>query len=109
MPGQSLLPGPYPWSEFSSFQTTAGFFHGPLQRALESSDADGPGVPYPVENPAQDEPVLMGIMAEILTEEFRLENIKIPFLEFPALSPNDTVKINEFWGTLERSVKGIEG
>jgi predicted secreted protein len=64
--------------------------------------------PNPVEKPALDEPALMGIMAEILTEELESENINIPFLEFPALSPSDTDKVKSFWEELEKTVQGRE-
>jgi hypothetical protein len=47
----------------------------------------------------------MGIMAEILSEELAKENIKVPFLEFPALSPQDSVKRNKFWEDLRKTIE----
>jgi predicted secreted protein len=61
--------------------------------------------PNPVEKPELDEPVLMGIMAEILTEELKLENVKVPFMEIPALSSSDTDKVRNFWEELEKAVQ----
>jgi len=61
--------------------------------------------PNPVDNPSPDDPVLMGIMAEILSEELAQENIKVPFLEFPALSPQDSVKRKKFWEDLRKTVE----
>ena len=40
--------------------------------------------PNPVENPAPDEPVLAGIMTEIISEELAKDNIKVPFQKFLA-------------------------
>lgn len=53
------------------------------------------------------DPMLMGIMADILTEELKNENIKVPFLEFPALSASDTAKVKNFWEELEKTVGQI--
>jgi hypothetical protein len=58
-----------------------------------------------VDNPSPDDPVLMGIMAEILSEELAKENIKVPFLEFPALSPQDLEKRNKFWEDLRKTIE----
>jgi hypothetical protein len=46
-----------------------------------------------------------GIMAEILAEELAKENIKVPFLEFPALSPQDSEKRKIFWEDLRKTVE----
>jgi predicted secreted protein len=61
--------------------------------------------PNPLEAPAADQPVLMGIMAEILTEELAKENIQVPFLEFPALSPQDSEKRKKFWEEFRKTVE----
>jgi len=58
-----------------------------------------------VDHPSPDEPVLMGIMAEMLSEELAKENIKAPFLEFPALSPQDSEKRDKFWDDLRKTVE----
>jgi predicted secreted protein len=60
--------------------------------------------PVPIDNPDPNDPVLMGIMAEILSEEFVNENIKVPFLEFPALSPPASEKRKKFWEDLEKAL-----
>ncbi|MCX5838593.1 MAG: hypothetical protein NTW71_08770 [Deltaproteobacteria bacterium] len=44
-------------------------------------------------------------MAEILAEELAKENIKVPFLEFPALSPQDSEKRKTFWEDLRKIVE----
>ena len=51
------------------------------------------------------DPALAGIMAEILTEELAKENIKVPFLEFPALSPADSENRKKFWEDLRKAVE----
>lgn len=61
--------------------------------------------PNPVENPDPDDPVLMGIMAEILSEELAKENVKVPFLEFPTQEPVGSPKRKRFWDELERAVE----
>jgi predicted secreted protein len=60
--------------------------------------------PNPVENPGPDDPVLMGIMAEILMGELGKESEEVPFLEFPALEAADSPKRKKFWDDLERAV-----
>ena len=44
-------------------------------------------------------------MAEMLSEELAKENIKVPFLEFPALSPQDSEKRKNFWEDLRKTVE----
>ena len=61
--------------------------------------------PNPIDNSAPGDPVLAGIMAEILMEEFAKENIPVPFLEFPALSPLDSEKRTKFWENLRKVVE----
>jgi predicted secreted protein len=61
--------------------------------------------PVPAENPDPDDPVLMGIMAEILSEELAEENLQIPFLEFPTQEPPESEKRLKFWEDLKRSVE----
>jgi len=63
--------------------------------------------PNPDEKPSPDDPVLMGIMAEILSEELNLENIQTPFLEFPAQSQVGSEKRTQFWQDLEEAVAPI--
>jgi predicted secreted protein len=61
--------------------------------------------PVPVENLDPDDPVLMGIMAEILSEEMSQENLHVPFLEFPTQEPPESEKRRKFWEDLKRSVE----
>lgn len=61
--------------------------------------------PNPVEKPDPNDPVLMGIMAEILSEELKDEDINVPFLEFPALSPSDSENVKKFWDDLKKLVE----
>ena len=61
--------------------------------------------PKPVDKPDASDPALAGIMAEILTEELDKENIKVPFLEFPALSPTDSENRKKFWEDLRKAVE----
>jgi predicted secreted protein len=61
--------------------------------------------PNPVDNPDPDDPVLMGIMAEILSEELAQENVKVPFLEFPTKEPPGSKKREKFWEDLRMAVE----
>jgi len=61
--------------------------------------------PNPVDKPDASDPALAGIMAEILSEELAQENIKVPFLEFPALSPSDSENRKKFWEDLRKAVE----
>jgi predicted secreted protein len=61
--------------------------------------------PNPVDKPDPSDPALAGIMAEILSEELAKENIKVPFLEFPALSPEDSESRKRFWEDLRKAVE----
>jgi hypothetical protein len=45
-----------------------------------------------VEQPEPNEPVLMGIMAEILSEELNKEGNHAPFLELPVKEPAESIK-----------------
>jgi len=58
--------------------------------------------PNSVDNPGADDPVLMGIMAEIIGEELDKAGVKAPFMEFPALSSGDAVKVRAFWDDLDK-------
>jgi predicted secreted protein len=60
--------------------------------------------PNPEDTPGKDAPVLMGIMAEILTEELGKEGITVPFLELPALSDPTSEKRQQFWKDLEHAI-----
>ena len=61
--------------------------------------------PVPADKPDPGDPALTGIMAEILSEELANENIKIPFLEFPALSQPDSDSRKKFWADLKKAVE----
>ncbi|MBN2297636.1 MAG: hypothetical protein JXM72_03530 [Deltaproteobacteria bacterium] len=63
--------------------------------------------PNPDEKPEPDDPVLMGIMAEILTEELGKDSIVVPFLELPAMSEPASEKRKLFWTQLEQAVAPI--
>ena len=58
----------------------------------------------PVEGADSEESSIRGIMAEILEEELGGENIKVPFLEFPAKSDPDSEKRKDFWLNLQKAV-----
>ena len=60
--------------------------------------------PEPAADPAKDDPVLMGIMAEILSEEFNNMGIEVPFLEFPAKSTAGDKPRAKFWCDLKTLV-----
>jgi predicted secreted protein len=61
--------------------------------------------PVPAEKSDPADPALAGIMAEILSEELAKENIKVPFLEFPALSQPDSDSRKKFWADLKKAVE----
>ena len=61
--------------------------------------------PNPVDEPDPQEPVLRGIMAEILEEELAKEKIEVPFLEFPIKSEPSSEKRKKFWEELARTVQ----
>ena len=63
--------------------------------------------PNPVDKPGPDEPALMGIMAEILSEELAKDDVGVPFLEFPALSPIDSPQRKKFWDDLHTIVEAV--
>jgi len=63
--------------------------------------------PNPDETPSPDDPVLMGIMAEILTEELGKEGLIVPFLELPALSDAASEKRGRFWEDLETALAPV--
>jgi len=60
--------------------------------------------PMKVDEPSPDDPVLMGIMAEILSEEFLAEGINVPFLEFPVKSETTSEKRKKFWKDLYKAI-----
>ena len=60
--------------------------------------------PNPIDQPDPKDPVLMGIMAEILTEELAKDNISVPFIEFPAKSSSDSPERKRFWEELHRAM-----
>ncbi|MDD4012826.1 MAG: hypothetical protein PHW14_01360 [Candidatus Omnitrophica bacterium] len=60
--------------------------------------------PNPVDAPGKDDPVLMGIMTEILSEELAKDRVNAPFIEFPANAPEGSSKEEDFWKTLEAAV-----
>ena len=59
--------------------------------------------PIPVDNPQPNQTFLKGIMAEMIEEDLTKDNIIIPFLEFPALSPQDSPKREKFWQELKKT------
>lgn len=61
--------------------------------------------PVQAESPGPDDPVLMGIMAEILSEELAEEKIQVPFLEFPTQEQPESEKRRKFWEDLKRAVE----
>jgi len=63
--------------------------------------------PNPEDAPAKDDPVLMGIMAEILSQELSEEGVTVPFLELPALSDAASPKRQLFWKDLEDAVSPV--
>lgn len=71
----------------------------------ESPNLVDPSASLEAGKPDPSEPALAGIMAEILSDELGKENIKVPFLEFPALSPEDSEKRKKFWEDLRKAVE----
>jgi len=61
--------------------------------------------PNPVDKPEPGDPVLAGIMAEIISEELAKDGVKVPFLEFPALSQPDAPERKKFWDDLRKAVE----
>jgi predicted secreted protein len=61
--------------------------------------------PNPVNNPDPNEPVLKGIMAEILSDELEKSGIKIPLLEFPSQSEALSEKRKKFWDDLNTAME----
>jgi len=61
--------------------------------------------PNPIEKPEPGEPILMGIMAELLSEELHKENVNVPFFEFPVKSLPESEKRQNFWKELIRNVE----
>jgi len=51
------------------------------------------------------EPVLRGIMAEIIEEELNKAGITIPFIECPSQSTAGSEKRNKFWEDLEKTMR----
>jgi predicted secreted protein len=58
-----------------------------------------------INKPETSDPVLAGVMAEILSDELAKENVKVPFLEFPALEQADSPKLKKFWDDLANAVE----
>lgn len=61
--------------------------------------------PNPVDDPDPNEPVLKGIMAEILSDELGKSGIKIPLLEFPSQSEPGSEKRKKFWEDLTKAME----
>lgn len=57
--------------------------------------------PNPAEDVSPSDPVLMGIMAEILADELLKEKIECPFLEFPAKAGPEDKEREKFWSDLK--------
>ena len=58
-----------------------------------------------MDDPSPADPVLRGIMAEILEEELTKEGSKVPFLEFPFKSQPDSPRRKAFWEMLRCAVE----
>ncbi|MFA6320608.1 MAG: hypothetical protein WCY36_01985 [Candidatus Omnitrophota bacterium] len=63
--------------------------------------------PNPVDNPDPDEPVLKGIMAEILSDELEKSGINIPLLEFPSQSEAGSEKRKKFWNDFNKAMEPL--
>ncbi len=63
--------------------------------------------PNPEDKPSPEDPILMGIMAEILTEELGRDGIQVPFLELPAMSEPASERRRRFWTELEQAVAPV--
>ncbi len=61
--------------------------------------------PMPVDNLDPEDPVLMGIMAEILSEKFNALNLEVPFLELPIQQPAGSEERKRFWFDLKHLVE----
>jgi predicted secreted protein len=61
--------------------------------------------PVEAEAPQPGEPPLLGIMAEILSEELAQDGLSIPFLEFPTRSQPGSPQRQRFWEDLRRAVE----
>ncbi len=61
--------------------------------------------PNVAEEKDKDEPILMGIMAEILSEEFLKQGVEVPFLEFPVKSMDGSKEREDFWAKLHKAVE----
>ncbi|MDD5614406.1 MAG: hypothetical protein PHQ54_04985 [Candidatus Omnitrophica bacterium] len=61
--------------------------------------------PNPLDKPDDKAPVLMGIMAEILSEDFLKQGIDVPFLEFPVKSMPGSKERKDFWLALHKTVE----
>ncbi len=61
--------------------------------------------PMPVDKPDPEDPVLMGIMAEILSEKFNALNLDVPFLELPIQQPAGSEERKKFWFDLKHLVE----
>jgi hypothetical protein len=59
----------------------------------------------PVDTPGPEDPVLMGIMTEILSEKFHALNMDVPFLELPIQQPAGSEERARFWLTLKHLVE----
>lgn len=60
--------------------------------------------PMPVDEPDPKDPVLRGIMTEIIGELLDDENIEVPFLEFPVKSDAVSDKRKKFWEDLDNAI-----
>ncbi len=61
--------------------------------------------PMPVDILDPEDPVLMGIMAEILSEKFNALNLDVPFLELPIQQPAGSEERKRFWFDLKHLVE----
>lgn len=58
----------------------------------------------PVDNPAPNEPVLKGVMVEMIDDAFGKMGVKVPLLELPANEPVDSAKRKKFWEDLHEAI-----
>lgn len=61
--------------------------------------------PNPADDPSPDDPVLKGIMVDILSEELAKSGIEVPFLEFPGQAAVDSDERKKFWDDLKKIVE----
>ncbi len=58
----------------------------------------------PVENPSPNDPVLKGIMVELIADAFDEMGVKVPLLDLPAKEPKDSPLRQKFWEDLQKAI-----